>query len=153
MSEKKRPWQWLRSEVFAQNFPLVTRGQFTSQIIISGRYRRYLQTWHLPPPHIIFPCNKSGFPAPGTAGGFVTTGHNYQTSGGQSVSQSVINQFLSSTRPSRLPWIESFVEEFIISTCLLQNLWWPRPPREVNIRILSFLLFIFCLLTYSATVD
>ena len=64
-------------EVFSQNFPLVTRGQFSSQIIIAGRYWRYLQTWHLPPPHIIFPCNKSGFPAPGPGGGFVTTGHNY----------------------------------------------------------------------------
>ena len=48
-------------------FPLVTSPQFSSQIIISGRYRRYLQTWHLPPPQIIFSCNKSGFPAPGPA--------------------------------------------------------------------------------------
>ena len=74
-------------------FPLVTRGQFTSAIIISGRYRRYLQTWHLPPPHIIFSCNKSGFPAPGPGrpGGFCHNSwvHNYHHLAGRTA---VINQ-------------------------------------------------------------
>ena len=51
---------------------------YLTEIIICGRYWRYPQTWHLPPPpHIIFSCNKSGFPAPGIRGGFVTTGYNY----------------------------------------------------------------------------
>ena len=100
-------------EVCVQIFTLVTRGQFSPQIIISGRYWRYLQTWHLPPPHIIFSCNKSGFPAPGNRGGFVTTAHNYYHLDGQ---YPAINQYFSSAQHlSRLPWIENFIKNVNIS--------------------------------------
>ena len=100
-------------EVCVQIFTLVTRGQFSPQIIISGRYWRYLQTWHLPPPHIIFSCNKSGFPAPGNRGGFVTTAHNYYHLDGQ---YPAINQYFSSAQHlSRLPGIENFIKNVNIS--------------------------------------